>query len=110
MRNDVVQSAPVRIDREHDVAFVVIDNPPVNASSFEVRAGLLDAVNTLAGDDSVTAIVLIGAGKTFIAGADIREFGKPLRDPQVPAVIAAIEQCGKPVIAAIAGAALRAGF
>jgi 3-hydroxyacyl-CoA dehydrogenase len=105
-----VQDLPVRIDREQDVAFVVIDNPPVNATSLEVRAGLLDAVNTLAGNDSVAAIVLIGAGKTFIAGADIREFGKPLRDPQVPEVIAAIEQCGKPVIAAIAGAALGGGF
>src|SRR5271165_5701174 len=75
-----VQGLPVRIDREQDVAFVVIDNPPVNATSLEVRAGLLDAVNMLGRDDSVTAIVLIGAGKTFIAGADIREFGKPLSD------------------------------
>ena len=104
------ETAAVRIDREGDVAFVVIDNPPVNATSPEVRAGLLDAVNTLAGDEGVAAIVLIGAGKTFIAGADIREFGKPMRDPQVPAVIAAIEQCGKPVLAAIAGAALGGGF
>jgi 3-hydroxyacyl-CoA dehydrogenase len=103
-------SPAVRIEREQDVAFVVIDNPPVNATSLEVRAGLLDAVSTLAGDDGVSAIVLIGAGKTFIAGADIREFGKPMRDPQVPAVIAAIEQCSKPVVAAIAGAALGGGF
>jgi 3-hydroxyacyl-CoA dehydrogenase len=110
MPKDVVKASPVRIDREQAVAFVVIDNPPVNASSFEVREGLLDAIGALAGDDTVTAIVLIGAGKTFIAGADIREFGKPLRDPQVPEVIAAIEQCPKPVIAAIAGAALGGGF
>ena len=101
---------PVRVERDQDVAFVVIDNPPVNASSFEVRAGLLDAVRMLAGDAGVSAIVLIGAGKTFVAGADIREFGKPPRDPQLPAVIAAIEQCEKPVIAAIAGAALGGGF
>src|SRR5208337_4151200 len=105
-----VQGLPVRIDREQDVAFVVIDNPPVNATSLEVRAGLLDAVNMLGRDDGVSAIVLIGAGKTFIAGADIREFGKSLRDPQVPEVIAAIEQCSKPVIAAIAGVALGGGF
>jgi 3-hydroxyacyl-CoA dehydrogenase len=110
MPKDTGGSPAVRIEREQDVAFVVIDNPPVNATSLEVRAGLLDAVNSLAGDDGVTAVVLIGAGKTFIAGADIREFGKPLRDPQVPAVIAAIEQCGKPVVAAIAGAALGGGF
>jgi 3-hydroxyacyl-CoA dehydrogenase len=110
MPQTVAQSSPVRIERDHGVAFVVIDNPPVNASSLAVRAGLLDAVRTLAGDDAVTAIVLIGAGKTFVAGADIREFGQPPRDPQLPAVIAAIEQCGKPVIAAIHGAALGGGF
>src|SRR6516225_4285078 len=110
MPKDSGERAPVRIEREQDVGFVVIDNPPVNATSLEVRGGLLDAVNALAGDDGVAAIVLIGAGKTFIAGADIREFGKPMRDPQVPAVIAAIEQCGKPVVAAIAGAALGGGF
>jgi enoyl-CoA hydratase len=110
MPKDTGGSPVVRIEREQDVAFVVIDNPPVNATSLEVRAGLLDAVSTLAGDDGVSAIVLIGAGKTFIAGADIREFGKPMRDPQVPAVIAAIEQCSKPVVAAIAGAALGGGF
>jgi 3-hydroxyacyl-CoA dehydrogenase len=110
MRKDVAQASPVRIDREHGVAFVVIDNPPVNATSFEVREGLLDAIRLLAGDDDVSAIVLIGEGKTFVAGADIREFGKPLRDPQIPDVIAAIEQCRKPVIAAIHGAALGGGF
>src|SRR5713226_5275000 len=110
MPKDVAVTSPVRVDRENGAAFVVIDNPPVNASSFEVRAGLLDAIHMLAGDDNVSAIVLIGAGKTFVAGADIREFGKPLRDPQLPAVIAAIEQCRQPVIAAIAGAALGGGF
>src|SRR6516225_5768792 len=91
MPKDSGERAPVRIEREQDVGFVVIDNPPVNATSLEVRGGLLDAVNALAGDDGVAAIVLIGAGKTFIAGADIREFGKPMR-------------------AAIAGAALGGGF
>ena len=107
---NAVADEPVRVEREADVAFVIIDNPPVNASSLAVRAGLLAAIGTLAGDRAVTAIVLIGAGKTFIAGADIREFGKPPRDPQLPAVIAAIEACDKPVIAAIAGAALGGGF
>ena len=103
-------ATPVRVERVQATAFVVIDNPPVNASSFELREGLLAAIKLLAEDAGVTAIVLIGAGKTFIAGADIREFGKPLRDPQVPEIIAAIEQCPKPVIAAIAGAALGGGF
>src|SRR5262249_1510021 len=102
--------AVVRIERAEEIAFVVIDNPPVNASSFEVRQGLLAAIKSLAQDESAKAVVLIGAGKTFIAGADIREFGKPLRDPQVPEIIASIEECPKPVIAAMAGAALGGGF
>ena len=58
MPKDSGERAPVRIEREQDVGFVVIDNPPVNATSLEVRAGLLDAVNTLAGDEGVTAMVL----------------------------------------------------
>ena len=103
-------AAAVQIERAGETAFVVIDNPPVNASSFEVRQGLLAAIKSLAQDESAKAVVLIGAGKTFIAGADIREFGKPLRDPQVPEIIASIEECPKPVIAAIAGAALGGGF
>jgi 3-hydroxyacyl-CoA dehydrogenase len=110
MPKDSAATAPVRIEREGDIAFVIIDNPPVNASSFAVRTGLLEAIGMLAGADDIAAIVLIGAGKTFVAGADIREFGKPSRDPQLPEVIAAIEQCRKPVIAAIHGAALGGGF
>src|SRR6516165_8148724 len=109
MPKDSGERAPVRIEREQDVGFVVIDNPPVNATSLEVRAGLLDAIAALAKDETLDAIVLAGAGNTFIAGADIREFGKPLRDPQLPAVIAAIEQCPQPVVAAIRGAALGGG-
>jgi 3-hydroxyacyl-CoA dehydrogenase len=104
------QVSPVRVEREDDIAFVVIDNPPVNATSQPVREGLLREISALADDAGVSTIVLIGAGKTFIAGADIREFDQPLRDPQVPAIIAAIEKCEKPVVAAIHGAALGGGF
>src|SRR5690242_2207272 len=110
MGEAAVQPSPVRMEREADVAFVVIDNPPVNASSFAVRAGLLTTIETLAKDPSVRAIVLIGAGKTFIAGADIREFAQPPREPQLPEVISAIERCDKPVVAAISGAGLGGGF
>ena len=92
------------------IATVVIDNPPVNASSWDVRRGLLTAIEQMSADPSVSGIVLIGAGKTFIAGADIKEFDGPLRDPQMPAVIAAVEACAKPVVAAIHGAALGAGY
>jgi len=100
----------VRVEREDSVAVLIIDNPPVNAASWEVRNGLLAAVQSACADPALRALVLIGAGRSFIAGADIREFDKPLRDPQMPAVIAAIEACDKPVVAAIHGAALGGGF
>ena len=100
----------VRIERDGDIAFIVIDNPPINAGSIEVRRGLLDALATLEADDTVTAAVLIGAGKTFVAGSDLREFSAPLADPQVPAVIIAFEQFPKPIVAALHGAALGGGF
>jgi 3-hydroxyacyl-CoA dehydrogenase len=100
----------VHLERDGDVAVVVIDNPPINAGSTEVRRGLLDAVESVQRDDSIVAAVLIGAGTTFVAGSDIREFGQPLAEPQLPAVIAAIEACAKPFVAALHGAALGGGF
>ncbi len=103
-------NAPVRVEKDGNVAIVVIDNPPVNAGSTAVRSGLLKALGAIADDDTIAAAVLIGAGNTFIAGSDIKEFDQPLREPQLPAVIAAVEACPKPVVAAIHGAALGGGF
>jgi len=100
----------IRVEREGDVAVVIIDNPPINAGSFEVRSGLLQAVQQAGTQSDVKAIVLIGAGTTFIAGSDLREFGQPIADPQLPTVIAAIEACSKPVVAALHGSALGGGF
>ncbi len=100
----------VHLERDDDVAVIVIDNPPINAASAEVRSGLLSAIDALMADASLRAAVIIGAGNTFIAGSDLREFGEPLAEPQLPAVIAAIEGCGKPVVAALHGAALGGGF
>ena len=100
----------VHLERDGDVAVIVIDNPPINAGSADVRRGLLEAVELVKSDDSIAAAVLIGAGTTFIAGSDIREFGQPLVEPQLPAVIAAIEACPKPFVAALHGAALGGGF
>lgn len=100
----------VRLEREGEIAVIVIDNPPVNASSAAVRTGLLAAIETLRGDEHLRGAVLIGAGSTFIAGSDLREFGQPLAEPQLPTVIRAIEDCGKPVVAALHGAALGGGF
>ena len=100
----------VRTDRDGAVLVVTIDNPPINAGSINVRRGVMDAVRLLAEDSSLQAAVLIGAGSTFIAGSDLREFGRPLEEPQLPAVIAAIETCAKPVVAALHGAALGGGL
>ena len=98
------------IERTGDMAFIVIDNPPVNASSWRVRSDLLTALSICCADSRLAGIILIGVGKTFMAGADIKEFDAPLRDPQMPAVIKQIEDCHLPVVAAIAGPALGAGF
>jgi 3-hydroxyacyl-CoA dehydrogenase len=100
---------PVRLRFEDDIAVIVIDNPPVNAGSRAVREALLDRLGDLVGS-AATGVVIIGAGRTFVAGSDIREFGAPLEEPQLPAVIAAIEALPIPVVAAIHGAALGGGF
>lgn len=100
----------IYLERDGDVGIILIDNPPINAGSTAVREGLLRAVGAVSTDTSLCAAVLIGAGKTFMAGSDIREFGQPLAEPQLPEVIAAIENCPKPVVAALHGAALGGGF
>ncbi|MGO9742845.1 MAG: 3-hydroxyacyl-CoA dehydrogenase NAD-binding domain-containing protein [Roseiarcus sp.] len=93
-----------------DIAVLTIDSPPVNAFSARVREGILQGVRQAAADPAAKAVVLICAGRTFIAGADISEFGKPFTDPNAPEVQAAIEDCPKPVIAALHGTALGGGF
>jgi len=100
----------VTIARDGEIAIVTIDNPPVNAMSFHVRAPLLAALNTLRDDASVEAIVLACAGRTFVAGADITEFGKPMQKPELRDLIAALETLGKPAVAAIHGTALGGGL
>lgn len=103
-------SAVVNIEKDGEIALVLIDNPPVNALSQAVRAGLRDAITTAFGDDGVSAIVIACKGRTFVAGADIREFGKPPLEPFLNDVIALIERGPKPVVAAIHGTALGGGF
>ena len=100
----------VRHERDGDIAVLVVDNPPVNALGLAVRAGLWDGIAAAEADAGVRAIVIRADGRTFPAGADISEFGKPPADPWLPQVCDRIESCTKPVVAAIHGTALGGGL
>ncbi|MBD3679142.1 MAG: enoyl-CoA hydratase/isomerase family protein [Rhodobacteraceae bacterium] len=102
--------SPVTLEIVGATALIIIDNPPVNAASHAVRAGLAEAVAKAEADDAVDVIAVYGAGRTFIAGADIREFGKPSKDPILPQVINGMEACSKPVVTILHGTALGGGF
>ncbi len=100
----------VNITRDGDIAVVTVDNPPVNALGQALRQGLWDAVATLDAAADVRAVVLICAGRTFIAGADVTEFGKPPVPPHLPDLVDRIEGAAKPWVAAIHGSALGGGL
>ena len=102
-------SSPVSYQLEDTIGVISIDSPPVNALSHAVRQGLLDAINA-AQNDASEAVVIVCAGRTFIAGADITEFGKPLKDPWLPDLLNTIEASAKLVVAALHGTALGGGF
>ncbi|MGH9781575.1 MAG: enoyl-CoA hydratase/isomerase family protein, partial [Candidatus Acidiferrales bacterium] len=107
-------SEQVRISKDNEIAIITIDNPPVNAISPAVQEGIESAIEQINSDASVKAAVLIGAGKTFIAGADINEFvkmtsGKAPRSNFLP-VLLRIEDCRVPVVVAIHGNALGGGL
>jgi 3-hydroxyacyl-CoA dehydrogenase len=103
-------NASVDLRRDGDVAVITVDNPPVNALKHEVRAGLVEAMQQARDDAAVKAVVIACAGRTFFAGADITEFGKPPQAPSLHDVIATIEAIPKPVVAALHGTALGGGF
>ena len=109
MNEPASPALPVRVELVGSIAVVTIDNPPVNALSQAVRVELLRLFRSFADDAGVTGIVLIGAGRDFVAGADIREMDAPL-EPSLPAVILAMEACRQPIVAAISGNALGGGF
>ncbi|WP_192385879.1 3-hydroxyacyl-CoA dehydrogenase NAD-binding domain-containing protein [Mesorhizobium silamurunense] len=101
-------SSSASVANENGVAVVTIDNPPVNALSFHVRKPLYEALVALRDDPAVSAIVIACAGRPFVAGADITEFGKPVE--QLRAIVALLETIAKPTVAAIHGTALGGGL
>jgi 3-hydroxyacyl-CoA dehydrogenase len=102
----------VHLEMQGDIAVITIDNPPVNPISSAVCIGLAERFAEVSGDDAVAGIVLTGAGRAFVAGADIREFGKPRPEgaPGLRDVAMQIEDCDKPVVAAINGACAGGGL
>ncbi|HEV8069500.1 MAG TPA: 3-hydroxyacyl-CoA dehydrogenase NAD-binding domain-containing protein [Planctomycetaceae bacterium] len=105
----------VTLSKDGDVAVVTINNPPVNALSPGVPEGVIAHVQAAAADPSVKAIVLIGGGKTFVAGADIKEFAKirsgaKERGPGLHPMLTVVENCAKPVVCAIHGTAFGGGL
>ncbi|HEU4696308.1 MAG TPA: 3-hydroxyacyl-CoA dehydrogenase NAD-binding domain-containing protein [Sphingomicrobium sp.] len=107
---DKPTTSPISTRKHGDVLIVLSNNPPVNALSTAVRQGLVDAIAQAEGDDSVKAVVIACEGQTFFAGADITEFGKPPQQPWLPMVVDTIENCSKPVVAAIHGTAFGGGL
>ena len=102
-------TSPIRTERHDDVLVIISDNPPVNALGAAVRQGLQDGLREGLADDAIKVMVIRCDGRTFFAGADITEFGKPMQGPGLGEVIDAIEAADKPVVAAIHGTALGGG-
>ena len=102
-------TSPIRTERHDEVLVIISDNAPVNALSAAVRQGLEAAVKEGVADASIEAMVIRCDGRTFFAGADITEFGKPMQEPALPTLVDMIEASTKPVVAAIHGTALGGG-
>jgi 3-hydroxyacyl-CoA dehydrogenase len=100
----------VHCERQGEIALVTIDNPPINASAQPVRAALLAAIDTIARDDAIAGAILACAGRTFVAGADINEFGAAPKAPALRDVCEALDGLRKPVIAVLHGTALGGGL
>ena len=92
------------------IGILTVNNPPVNALAAAVRNGIKEGIEAFGADSAIDAIVLIGGGRTFIAGADIREFGKPPSGANLNDVIATMENCPKIVVAALHGTPLGGGL
>ena len=108
MDSDEIMS--IATDIRGTAGVILMDRAPVNAINHDIRRGILDALEELAGNTSLDRIVLAGAGKIFAAGADAGEFNQPPTEPNLPQVVAAIEASPLPVVAAIRGACLGGGL
>ncbi|MFB7860096.1 3-hydroxyacyl-CoA dehydrogenase NAD-binding domain-containing protein [Rhodococcus qingshengii] len=100
----------VTIERREGIAILALDNPPVNTGNSAQRAALLAAITEIREWPELSGVVLTTAGKHFYAGSDLKEFDKPLAEPQLPHVIAALDALEVPVVAAIRGLALGGGL
>ncbi|MFC6950827.1 enoyl-CoA hydratase/isomerase family protein [Paraburkholderia dipogonis] len=100
----------VSYSKSNGIAVATIDNPPINALGVGVRRGLMDAIERAQAEDDVEALVIACAGRTFVAGADISEFGKPYEGPSLYKILDALGTSSKPSIAAIHGMALGGGL
>jgi 3-hydroxyacyl-CoA dehydrogenase len=103
-------SSPVTYERKENIGIITVNNPPVNALSQAVRAGLSDCLKEAINDSSAEAVIVTGGGRTFMAGADISEFGKPTMSPDLNSVIFEYEDSNKPTIAALHGTPLGGGL
>ena len=95
---------------EENIGVITGNNPPVNALGFKVREGLIECLNKLCSNSNVKGIILVGNGRTFFAGADISEFGKPMLSPDLNEVIKEFENSKKPIVAALHGTPLGGGL
>src|SRR6202048_2237631 len=114
-RENQSMSDLVQLTKQNDIAVITINNPPVNALSPGVPEGISEAIDRVDKDDSVKSAVIIGGGRTFVAGADIKEFGKMAsgkgqRGPGLLPLLLKIENCSKPAVMAIHGTALGGGL
>lgn len=101
---------PVTVKRQNSIGIISINYPPVNALSQPVRLGLCEGIESLEQEDDIKAIIIRCEQRTFIAGADIKEFGKTPLEPHLPDVVNRIEACNKPVISSMFGTSLGGGF
>ena len=100
----------VRVEQHGDVSVATLDSPPVNALSTKLRGALLGAIEAVNEDGEAKVLVLVGAGRGFSGGADIKEFGKPPQSPSLHDLIDAVEGSSKPVVAALHGMTLGGGL